>query len=74
MWLLIQSAYGCDRSPIHMMLNYPSLRVYGHLCKASLGQDDFIKARRWTRQLKDWAHFFYQFALGVARIKVLSDL
>lgn len=29
---------------------------------------------RWTRELKDWSQIFYQFALGVAGLKVLSDL
>ena len=28
----------------------------------------------WTRELKDWSQIFYQFALGVAGLKVLSDL
>ena len=27
----------------------------------------------WTRELKDWTQIFYQFALGVAGLKVLSD-
>jgi protein involved in polysaccharide export with SLBB domain len=28
----------------------------------------------WTRELKDWSQIFYQFALGVAGLKVLGDL
>ena len=28
----------------------------------------------WTKELKDWSQIFYQFALGVAGLKVLSDL
>ena len=28
----------------------------------------------WTRELKDWTQIFYQFALGVAGLKVLKDL
>lgn len=35
--------------------------------------EDFDKFR-WTRELKDWSQIFYQFALGVAGLKVLSDL
>jgi polysaccharide export outer membrane protein len=29
---------------------------------------------RWTKELKDWTQILYQFALGVAGLKVLSDL
>ena len=29
---------------------------------------------RWTKELKDWSQIFYQFALGVAGLKVLRDL
>lgn len=74
MWLLIQSAYGCDRSPIHMMLNCPSLWVYDYLCRDSPGQDDSTKARRWAKELKDWTQIFYQIALGVAALQVIKDL
>ncbi len=28
----------------------------------------------WTKELKDWSQIFYQFALGVAGLKVLGDL
>jgi hypothetical protein len=28
----------------------------------------------WTRELKDWSQIFYQFALGVAGLKVLQGL
>ena len=28
----------------------------------------------WTKELKDWSQIFYQFALGVAGLKVLNDL
>ena len=28
----------------------------------------------WTKELKDWSQIFYQFALGVAGLKVLKDL
>ena len=35
--------------------------------------EDFDKFR-WTKELKDWSQIFYQFALGVAGLKVLSDL
>lgn len=35
--------------------------------------EDFEKFN-WTRELKDWSQIFYQFALGVAGLKVLSDL
>jgi polysaccharide export outer membrane protein len=28
----------------------------------------------WTREVKDWTQIFYQFALGVAGLKVLKDL
>jgi len=27
----------------------------------------------WTKDLKDWGQIFYQFALGVAAIKVLRE-
>jgi hypothetical protein len=29
---------------------------------------------RLTKELKDWSQIFYQFALGVAGLKVLKDL
>src|SRR5688572_25155186 len=29
---------------------------------------------RWTKELKDWTQILYQFALGVAGLKVLRDL
>jgi hypothetical protein len=29
---------------------------------------------RFTKELKDWSQIFYQFALGVAGLKVLKDL
>jgi protein involved in polysaccharide export with SLBB domain len=35
--------------------------------------EDFDKFR-WTKELKDWSQIFYQFALGVAGLKVLKDL
>jgi polysaccharide export outer membrane protein len=35
--------------------------------------EDFDKFR-WTRELKDWSQILYQFALGVAGLKVLGDL
>ena len=35
--------------------------------------EDFDKFR-WTKELKDWSQIFYQFALGVAGLKVLGDL
>lgn len=35
--------------------------------------EDFDKFS-WTRELKDWTQIFYQFALGVAGLKVLKDL
>lgn len=35
--------------------------------------EDFQKFR-WTKELKDWTQIFYQFALGVAGLKVLRDL
>ena len=28
----------------------------------------------WTKELKDWSQIFYQFALGVAGLKVLKSL
>lgn len=35
--------------------------------------EELIKVS-WTKELKDWSQIFYQFALGVAGLKVLSDL
>jgi len=35
--------------------------------------EDFEKFN-WTKELKDWSQIFYQFALGVAGLKVLGDL
>jgi hypothetical protein len=35
--------------------------------------EDFQRFR-WTRELKDWTQILYQFALGVAGLKVLRDL
>jgi len=35
--------------------------------------EDLIKFS-WTKELKDWSQIFYQFALGVAGLKVLGDL
>jgi polysaccharide export outer membrane protein len=29
---------------------------------------------RFTKELKDWSQIFYQFALGVAGLKLLRDL
>jgi len=33
-----------------------------------------LKYFSWTRELRDWSQIFYQFALGVAGLKVLKDL
>ena len=33
-----------------------------------------LKYISWTRELRDWSQIFYQFALGVAGLKVLKDL
>ena len=33
-----------------------------------------LKKFSWTKELKDWSQIFYQFALGVAGLKVLRDL
>jgi protein involved in polysaccharide export with SLBB domain len=33
-----------------------------------------LERYRFTRELKDWSQIFYQFALGVAGLKVLKDL
>jgi len=35
--------------------------------------EELIKVS-WTRELKDWSQIFFQFALGVAGLKVLGDL
>jgi hypothetical protein len=35
---------------------------------------EHLERFRWTKELKDWTQILYQFALGVAGLKVLKDL
>ena len=57
-----------------MVINSSSLLVSGHLRMDFSDQGNFTMPGRWTRELKDWSQIFYQFALGAAGLKVLSDL